>query len=582
MRPTRQQHTVSGSPGLSTLSWVGLVLTGAVAVFALALALGGGAPRPVPAGLPDSGLLTGWLLELGRFTVRTAAVGAVGCLLVAAVLAPSHGPALSPAARRGLRLGGRLSLVWGAATLAVYVLHVAELTGSGLLPDGLTPLTDRLVTTPEGITTLLVVTLTLHVGTQALAARTPAMAALLPAGALAAVLPPVAVGHVQSSADPGLAASSMALHVLTATVWIGGLAALLLLLRRDPSALAVAAGRFSTVALLCFTGLVLSGLLAALDRITSPTQLLTSSYGLLLLLKSVLTVALGVVGARHRAQTVHALRTRPAHGRPFLRLALGELVVMAVALALAVALASTPPPGGNADLWRPDAIVAFSALVAVSCYVGGARALSRRAAWDPWRTGSFAAGVGVAAAALSIGGTTSATAAMLQLLVLIGLSGPLLAVGHPAELARRALVAAPAGASGDLREALSAMARVARSAPAWSALLLVEPWLLVVATGRQPQHHVRLLLCLSAVVGGALLARKVLDSSPRSRTLNLLVGCAGLLLLSAQLNRSGEPKAAAVCLTFTLVAFVGVLMHAPWPAGAGRGPRRTQVLGTRG
>jgi len=136
--------------------------------------------------------------------------------------------------------------------------------------------------------------------------------------------------------------TSLSVHVLAASVWIGGLMALILMLRGSTRVLPSALPRFSHVALLCFMSIGLSGLVDVWIRLATLDQLWTTEYGRLVLAKTGALVVLGGFGWWHRRRTIPAVRD----GCPgaFLRLAAAEVVVMLAAIGLAVALSRTPPP----------------------------------------------------------------------------------------------------------------------------------------------------------------------------------------------------------------------------------------------
>ena len=64
MTATRQGHAGALVQRDAVVRWaLGTTLV-ATAVLVVVLLAGGGAPQPVPAGLPDAGLLTGWGLPI--------------------------------------------------------------------------------------------------------------------------------------------------------------------------------------------------------------------------------------------------------------------------------------------------------------------------------------------------------------------------------------------------------------------------------------------------------------------------------------------------------------------------------------
>lgn len=87
--------------------------------------------------------------------------------------------------------------------------------------------------------------------------------------------------------------------------------------------LALAARRFSTIALWCWVAMVLSGVMNALVRVL-PSDVLTTTYGRLVLAKFVAVCVLGVLSWRQRRAGVVALQRDPTSRGGLIRLALVE------------------------------------------------------------------------------------------------------------------------------------------------------------------------------------------------------------------------------------------------------------------
>jgi len=159
------------------------------------------------------------------------------------------------------------------------------------------------------------------------------------------------MGHSAGNANHEQAVSAMFLHLVGAAVWIGALAVIALLyLRRSVPAqhLATTVNRYSTVAGWCYVLVAVSGVANALIRLGGWDGL-TTRYGALLLVKTVLFVGLGVFGFAHRRWIVDKLtlvRGNAQGALPvlFWRLAAFEIVVMGAVSGVAVALGGTQPP----------------------------------------------------------------------------------------------------------------------------------------------------------------------------------------------------------------------------------------------
>jgi putative copper resistance protein D len=306
-----------------------------VAVLALVVALlaGGGAPEPGPAGLPDAGAGTGWAVPVLRLLQHVAALTTAGALLAGLL-----------AWRRGPRTPGGTAVVAGAAGLwallavSSVVVGLSEAAGR---PLGTVLDVDLVRAYTEQVATgrALLVTAALAAAV-ALAAPVAVLASgrvVLLALALAALVPPLRTGHAATAADHDLAVVATSVHVIAVVLWVGGLGALLA--QRGRPSLAVAVPRFSALALLCFVAVAASGSVATWTRLPDLSQLWTTAYGALLLLKAGVLVALGAAGWLHRRRTLTAV-VRGDTGA-FARLAAAEVGLMAVALGLAVALTRT-------------------------------------------------------------------------------------------------------------------------------------------------------------------------------------------------------------------------------------------------
>ena len=166
---------------------------------------------------------------------------------------------------------------------------------------------------------------------------------LLLAFALFSLLPRALSGHSSSGGSHDIATNSLVLHILAASIWMGGIAALVLHARRKGSYLDFAARRFSAVALMAFVVIAISGVVNAAVRVPL-TAVWSSTYGVLILAKVAALVLTGLAGWRQRKIAIAELTKDPSDGRTFIRLAVVESVVLAVTVGIAVALGRTPPP----------------------------------------------------------------------------------------------------------------------------------------------------------------------------------------------------------------------------------------------
>ena len=394
-----------------------------------------GAAQPVEGGLVDAGPVVRWALPLIRVIHDVAAALTVGSLLLAATMIPGATRAAStapdePRRAAALRLATAAAFVWAVAATVGLVLTFADAAG---LPLANPTFAEQLAGSVWPIETLRVALLSalaaFVVASGAALARSRGAALALTVVAGFGVLVLGLAGHASGSADHETAVNAMGAHLLGATVWVGGLLALVVLARTLGTALGVVARRFSTVALWCFVTVGVSGVISASTRLGSWSDLATP-YGELILVKVSAFVALGVAGAWHRRVTLDRIDAlgsgaaspegagRPSRARLFVRLAVVETLVMGLAFGVATALARSQPPvpetvpGASPALaltgypappaptalswltaWRFEWLFLATALVAVGVYVAGAIRMHRRGdAWPVLRTLSWVAG----------------------------------------------------------------------------------------------------------------------------------------------------------------------------------------------
>ena len=361
-------------------------------------------------GLPDPGPVTTYGLPFVRAAGEIAAVVAVGSFMFAAFMVPpQHNGVLDADGYRALRVGTVASAIWTVCAALLVPLTVSDVTGQ--------PLTSRLSLSDIWSVASLVETAGAWRWTAVLAAivtvasipvlrwsPTPALFA----GSLVTLLPLALTGHSSTGGSHDLATNSLLIHLIAATLWAGGLLALLVHALRRGGHADLAARRFSAVALWCFIAMALSGIVNALVRIR-PGDLFDGGYGLLIVAKAVALCTLGFIGWRQRRSGLAALQSNPEARGPLIRLAMTEAVVFGLTFGIAVALSRTPPPAPpvfNPSIpaieigydfagpptvarvlfdWRFDLIFGTAAILMTLVYLAGVIRLRRRG--DAWPTG---------------------------------------------------------------------------------------------------------------------------------------------------------------------------------------------------
>lgn len=506
-----------------------VVVGTSVAVAVVAMALAGGGPEEVPAGLSDPGPLVGWGVRLARLAADLAAIATVGSLLLAVALLPGR------PVGRAVRVS---ATCWSVAAAATWFLTTCE--ASGVAPRDLDVATVALVAGTPQVSAAASV---------ALLAAALAVVGGRPRGrweergllgvALAASLAMPLTGHV-AGGEPGSQAATSALlvHVLAAVLWAGGLAALVLHLRGDPAGLSVAAPRFSRLALGAFLALAGGGAVAAAAALGPPGPDWRSGYAAVVAAKIGVLTVLGAAGHLHRRRTLPRL----GRGDPgaFAALASAELVWMGAAAGLAVALSRTPPPAtltagvddhaasstppvlsvsGVLTQARPDVLVVTVLAAALAWYVAAARSTSTStgAPWPARRAVAFVAGLLVVLVVLCSGLATWAPVLLSVhlggLVVLLVVAPALLLAGRPVALAR-----------GRLR----APAPLVSASVACAAVLLVQHGPVLETSLRSSAGRLAF-AALALAIGVALLA-PLLDPGPGGRPADA-VGAVGLVAL---------------------------------------------------
>ncbi|WP_314222985.1 copper resistance CopC/CopD family protein [Streptomyces zaehneri] len=271
-----------------------------------------GTPSATPPALPGTSVenpATGGLFNIGRYLAYLAAALLVGTAAFIAVCRP---PDVRPLRR--LLLAGW----WALAGSTVFLLLLRGPYEAGTGPaQALDPsvLTRTLGTRP-GLA--LVARLALLAAVAALLlwqrkalgqGRRPSRAALLTGATLATCLALTWAGaeHASAGIQVPVAMTSTVLHLLAMAVWLGGLASLLTLFYRA-SVPSRVVGRFSQLAGLSVTVLVVTGVYQSWRGLGSVAALTDTTYGRVLLAKLVAVTLLLLAGARSR-RTVTRERT---------------------------------------------------------------------------------------------------------------------------------------------------------------------------------------------------------------------------------------------------------------------------------
>jgi copper transport protein len=187
-----------------------------------------------------------------------------------------------------------------------------------------------------------------------------ALLLLVGIGALFLAMSPALGGHASVQSPTGVFFPIDVIHVLAASVWVGGIACLLLALPAatrqleapQRSRLLVATlARFSPLALACVIAIAATGVVQAYIDVRTFEGLFHSTYGALVIVKVVLLATLIGLGWVNRERVLPALRRIAGVGASpgpvgvlARRTMRGELALMLVVFGVTAALVSYAPP----------------------------------------------------------------------------------------------------------------------------------------------------------------------------------------------------------------------------------------------
>jgi putative copper resistance protein D len=303
-----------------------------------ALAVGGGAEAGE---ILDPGAVVRYGLPIAKLVVNVGIATTLGALVLALFALGPREPEFS----RVIDIAAAGGVVWtvAAGTTATFAyasvayipISLEESFGQGL---GV-----YLTSTSPGLawttTTLVGAALT----TVCFAVRNQTALAVTAVAAVLGLVPLAQQGHAGGTANHDAAVTAIWLHLTFAAIWIGGLLAVVLLRRRiGVERLAAVLPRYSTIALVCFVVVAISGFASAQIRLQTLPNL-ASPYGVLVLVKLATLLGLGAFGAIQRRYLIRKMLDS-GRTRGLSMLVVSELAFMGVASGVAAALARTSPP----------------------------------------------------------------------------------------------------------------------------------------------------------------------------------------------------------------------------------------------
>jgi putative copper resistance protein D len=329
------------------------LLLAAVAAMVGALAFGGGASAPL---LADPGAFVRWGLPAATLVVNLSLAGTVGALLLACfAFSPErdeYGKALDFAAGSA----GVMTVASAATGLFTFV-SVSNVPWSfdSTFSNGLSSF---ITSVSLGQAWLGITLIAAVVTVLCFAVRNQTAIAFVAVLAMAAVVPMAQQGHSAEASGHDAAVTSFGLHVLFASIWLGGLLTLVVAKHTfGKGRLVTVLERYSTFALICFLVVAASGYVNAVLRVGTLAELATQ-YGILVLVKVAALVALGLFGVTQRRYLIGRLKAT-GEPRSFWWIVVAELAFMGIASGVAAALARTvtPVPQTRAAIPTPAEIL---------------------------------------------------------------------------------------------------------------------------------------------------------------------------------------------------------------------------------
>lgn len=387
-----------------------VAISGLVVAIMFGLVIGGGAD---PLQFSDPGALVRYGTPITKGLMNLAMAIAIGSLVLAAFSASEKSAVL----RKLLNLSAVSAAAWALFGSAHFLLSFISVSGAGFSLDP-TFSQGLFVYATEielGISLGLNLLAALAIATLALMVGSLTGTALTAALGLASLIPLALIGHASGAKNHALAVNSLGMHLVGIVVWVGGLIALFAIRRELQGNTKIMALRYSSLALASFALVAISGIGSSYVRLPS-FQSLASPYGLLLILKVALLLALGVFGAMYRKGILAKIEQKGS----FFQLVLLEISVMGLAIGTGTALAITAPPISDAEFVVPtptqiltgenlppeltfetfftvskiDILWLVISVAAIGAYLIGVRVLKRRGdSWPILRTASWVVGM---------------------------------------------------------------------------------------------------------------------------------------------------------------------------------------------
>ncbi len=380
-----------------------------------ALQFGGGATAPSAI---DPGAVVRYGLPVAKLIVNLGAAATIGTLVLVCFALTKGRPEFD----RALDVAAGASAIWAVASaftgfLTFQSVYLQPITFDARFGELLGAFFTRVDFGQAWLATTLIAAATTVL---CFAVRSRTALVFVTVFSVVALVPMAQQGHASGASGHAAAVSSLGLHLVFAAVWLGGLLAIVMLRGAvEQGRIGVILSRYSTIALVCFVVVAVSGYVNAALRVGS-FEALGKPYGILVVVKVAALLALGVFGAVQRRSFIGRMtRSEHAASRWFWGLVAAELAFMGIASGVAAALARTDPLVPEVAItstpayiltgealppeltvsryfteWRFDVVWVLVVAFLAFFYLAGVRRLRRRGdRWPIHRTVSWLAGL---------------------------------------------------------------------------------------------------------------------------------------------------------------------------------------------
>ena len=424
------------------------------------LVLGGGQWHAPSGNLPDAGRIVSWTQQFLLLANTLFGIRILGVLVTIGFLEPQSKDTVSPEGRAQLIKVSRLCIIWSGVSFLLAIVTLAVVLGLSI-SDTFSPgtLSNYLWALPPSRSFLYTSLLAVSASIVALITASLNSVALQIALVIGAIVAPLLNSHSASVGDHSLGIASSVIHGVSMSLWTGAFWSVLKYVRNGDAKIIQ---RYSALATWSVAALVVSGIAATYSRLDSVSDLWTSGFGQLVVLK---VFVFGIA-------SYFAIKARRAIAQSQSAAKFGafEITFLSIAIGLGVALHSTPlsrlaatlPSAAEETLgfafppaptfrtvvfgWHPEWLILTGALVAAALYtLGVSRVRRNNIAWSPLRTISFMSGIGLIIWATCAGiakySMVSFASHMVAHMTLSMLAPILIVLGMPVTLALRALPA---------------------------------------------------------------------------------------------------------------------------------------------